>query len=86
MLYENNVYEIFRNSTKDLEGARGGVFALGNFDGVHLGHQALLKETIKLADEKNVLSGVMTFNPNPKKFFQPRNIFFNLLIASKKLK
>ena len=34
--------KIFRNSTKDLEGARGGVFALGNFDGVHLGHKEII--------------------------------------------
>jgi riboflavin kinase/FMN adenylyltransferase len=73
------------NSYKNIpERLKGGVVALGNFDGVHLGHQALLKETIKLADEKNVLSGVMTFNPNPKKFFQPRNIFFQLTNSQQK--
>ena len=38
--------EIFRNSTKDLVNARGGVFALGNFDGVHLGHKEIISKAI----------------------------------------
>jgi riboflavin kinase / FMN adenylyltransferase len=67
------------NSYKNIpERLQGGVVALGNFDGVHLGHRVLLKETIKLADEINTFPGVMTFSPHPKKFFQPENIFFQL--------
>ncbi|MFQ3360893.1 MAG: riboflavin kinase/FMN adenylyltransferase [Alphaproteobacteria bacterium] len=65
----------YKNIPKRLQ---GGVVALGNFDGVHLGHRVLLKETIKLAYELNVFPGVMTFAPHPKKFFQPENSFFQL--------
>ena len=43
------------------------VITIGNFDGVHLGHQALLHEVIKKADEINGTSMAMTFEPHPKR-------------------
>ena len=42
------------------------IFALGFFDGVHLGHQALLKACKELAQENNCFSGVVTFTSHPK--------------------
>src|SRR3990167_3421847 len=47
----------------------GGVVTIGNFDGVHLGHQALLRQTVQLARERGVPSLVMTFEPHPFEFF-----------------
>ncbi|MCM3587195.1 bifunctional riboflavin kinase/FAD synthetase [Mesobacillus maritimus] len=41
------------------------VMALGYFDGVHLGHQEVMKEAIKIAKEKGMKSAVMTFDPHP---------------------
>ena len=38
---------------------------IGYFDGMHLGHQALLNETIKVAKEKSLSSGLITFNKDP---------------------
>ncbi len=49
--------------------ARGGVVTIGNFDGVHLGHQALLRETVAKAGELGVPALVMTFEPHPFEFF-----------------
>ena len=46
------------------------VFALGFFDGVHLGHQALLRECRALAAEKECTSAVMTFRTHPAKFLK----------------
>jgi len=43
------------------------VITIGNFDGVHLGHKALLDEVIKKADELNGTSMAMTFEPHPKR-------------------
>lgn len=45
--------------------------AIGNFDGIHLGHQALLKRLIETASLKGLKSGVMTFEPHPREFFTP---------------
>lgn len=39
--------------------------ALGYFDGIHLGHQALMQETMNYANSHHIKSAVMTFNPNP---------------------
>ena len=40
--------------------------ALGNFDGVHLGHQKLIKETIEIARERGLKSAVFTFSNHPR--------------------
>jgi len=45
------------------------VITIGNFDGVHLGHQALLTEVKRRAYDLRVESAVMTFEPNPKDYF-----------------
>lgn len=47
------------------------VLAIGNFDGVHLGHQALLSEARRMADEAQCALHVLTFFPHPKRFFSP---------------
>lgn len=52
--------------------ATGAVVAIGNFDGVHLGHQALLAETVKQARAQNRPAAVMTFDPHPRSFFAPQ--------------
>lgn len=45
------------------------VVTIGNFDGVHLGHQALLTEVKKRAYDLKLESAVITFEPNPKDYF-----------------
>ncbi|WP_418790179.1 bifunctional riboflavin kinase/FAD synthetase [Phosphitispora sp. TUW77] len=47
------------------------VIALGNFDGVHLGHRELIKKAIQLADRTEGVSGVFTFDPHPMTVIQP---------------
>ena len=42
------------------------VFALGFFDGVHVGHQALLRQCVRLADERNCQAGAITFDTHPE--------------------
>ncbi len=46
-----------------------GVIAIGNFDGLHLGHQKVIKEAKKKARKKKIPFGVMTFEPMPVMFF-----------------
>ncbi|MBA3696998.1 MAG: bifunctional riboflavin kinase/FAD synthetase [Methylotenera sp.] len=45
--------------------------AIGNFDGMHLGHQALLKKLIETAKLHSLTPAVMTFEPHPREFFAP---------------
>ncbi len=45
------------------------IFALGFFDGVHLGHQALLKACVRLAAEKNAQPAAITFDRHPQSLF-----------------
>ena len=47
--------------------------AIGNFDGFHLGHQALLIKLCEVAKNKNLTPAVMTFEPHPREFFTPLN-------------
>ena len=47
--------------------------AIGNFDGMHLGHQALLHKLCEHAESKNLTPAVMTFEPHPREFFTPLN-------------
>ena len=44
---------------------------VGNFDGVHRGHQALLKRVVAAAHERHLAPAVMTFEPHPREFFTP---------------
>ena len=45
------------------------VFAVGNFDGVHQGHRALLEGARAKADELGCRAGVLTFAPHPRRYF-----------------
>lgn len=45
---------------------------IGNFDGVHRGHQALLGELRRAADQRGLHAAVMTFEPHPREFFAVR--------------
>lgn len=49
---------------------RGCVLTIGNFDGVHLGHQAVIKGLIKDAKEHQLPSTVMIFEPQPQEYFR----------------
>ena len=50
---------------------RGGVVAIGNFDGVHRGHQAVLERAREEADRRGVPALVLTFEPHPRTVFRP---------------
>ncbi|MGD9638545.1 MAG: bifunctional riboflavin kinase/FAD synthetase [Alphaproteobacteria bacterium] len=59
------------NKIKEYKKTNNLVLAIGNFDGVHLGHQAILEQAKNIAKEKNYRFGVMTFEPHPKTYFNP---------------
>ncbi len=51
---------------------RNGVIAIGNFDGLHLGHQKVIKEAKQKAKNNKIPFGVMTFEPVPVMFFNKK--------------
>ncbi len=63
--------DIFRHYTGLPAGARGGAVAIGNFDGIHLGHQFVIRKASELARTSGVKQGVLTFEPHPRSVFQP---------------
>jgi riboflavin kinase/FMN adenylyltransferase len=58
--------------------ARGAVLAIGNFDGVHLGHRGVIKETGAIAKRLGAPLAVMTFEPHPRRLFAPDAAPFRL--------
>jgi riboflavin kinase/FMN adenylyltransferase len=52
---------------------RRAVLSVGNFDGLHLGHQKILRQVIACAQEQKAIAGVITFDPHPLKVLRPGN-------------
>ncbi len=71
-----NIHEKFENS----------VLTLGNFDGLHLGHQELVKMIIRRAQETGALSMVVTFRPHPLKVLAPEKCPPLISIYEEKIK
>lgn len=64
---------------------RGASVAIGNFDGVHLGHQAVIDQTRKVAADNGSPLGILTFEPHPREYFAPDAPAFRLMNAEAKL-
>ena len=60
--------------------------AIGNFDGIHKGHQKVFKETKKIAKKKKIKFGVLTFTPLPVMFFNKKIKNYRLASEEQKLK
>lgn len=60
---------VFRHHSRIDDRARGAVVAIGNFDGIHRGHQGVIAKAARLAAEFDCPLAVMTFEPHPRTFF-----------------
>ena len=58
---------------------------IGNFDGVHIGHQALIEKLIAESKKRKLIPAVMTFEPHPKEFFTPQDAPTRLTTLREKL-
>ena len=63
--------KIYKNANLNKK-HKGGVIAIGNFDGIHLGHQKVIKEAKKKAKKNKLPFGIMTFEPVPVMFFNSK--------------
>jgi riboflavin kinase / FMN adenylyltransferase len=60
---------------------KNGLVAIGNFDGVHRGHQQLLNVAKTEASKRGCSWGILTFEPHPRSFFKPQDPVFRLTPA-----
>ena len=63
----------------------GFVAAIGNFDGVHVGHGKVISAAVKHAQHSRMTPAVITFNPHPRRFFAPEAEGFALADDEDKL-
>lgn len=64
---------------------RGGALTIGNFDGVHLGHRAVVERVREQANRLGAPAGAMLFDPHPRQFFQPTRPLFVLTPLPRRL-
>lgn len=77
--------QVFYGTETLRSSARGAVLAIGNFDGVHRGHQALIAATVHEARGLAAPGGALVFEPHPREFFQPDKPHFRLMPLARKL-
>ena len=63
--------EILRDPIGNDDPPQGSVISIGNFDGVHIGHQAVLRHVVERADALGTSAVAMTFDPHPVKLLRP---------------
>jgi riboflavin kinase/FMN adenylyltransferase len=83
MLPEN--FRVVRDRAGD-DALRGAVVALGNFDGVHRGHKAVIAAAQRRAAALKRPAAVLTFEPHPRVFFNPNEKLFRLTDEAAKLR
>ena len=74
---------VFRSYTRPVPGPTA--IAIGNFDGVHLGHGALLERLCDVARESRLPPTILTFEPHPREFFSPASAPARLTTLREKL-
>ncbi len=79
-------FAIIRDDTPLAEIRRGTVVAMGNFDGVHLGHRAVIKAALDMAQLHGTVAMAVTFEPHPRSFFSPNTPQFRLTDEHSKLR
>lgn len=77
---------LLRNGDDLPANLRGGAYAIGNFDGVHRGHKALIAEAVSLATAGGRPAGVIVFEPHPREFFHPEEPHFRLTPLPEKVR
>lgn len=59
--------------------------AIGNFDGLHIGHTKVITDAVSCAQSENITPAVITFNPHPRRFFNPDAEGFAILDEDDKI-
>jgi riboflavin kinase/FMN adenylyltransferase len=77
---------VIRDTTPAAAIPKGSVVAMGNFDGVHLGHRAVIAAALQMARTHGRPALAVTFEPHPRSFFSPNSPQFRLTDETSKLR
>ncbi len=80
------VFTIIRDQTPASAIPKGAVVAMGNFDGVHLGHRAVIAAALEMGKAHGRPALALTFEPHPRRFFSPTTPQFRLTDETAKLR
>lgn len=75
---------VFTDHRNIPDNSRGASVALGNFDGVHAGHRAVIDLARRVSESKSVPLAVLIFEPPPRRFFQPDSPPFRIMRPPKR--
>jgi riboflavin kinase/FMN adenylyltransferase len=81
-----SVFTVIRDTTPIAEIPRGTVVAMGNFDGVHRGHRAVIAAALEMGRAQGRPALALTFEPHPRRFFSPNTPQFRLSDETAKLR
>jgi riboflavin kinase/FMN adenylyltransferase len=79
-------FTVIRDTTAAAAIRKGSVVAMGNFDGVHLGHRAVIAAALQMARNHGRPALAVTFEPHPRSFFSPNSPQFRLTDETAKLR
>src|SRR5436853_5757201 len=79
-------FTVIRDTTPAAAIPKGAVVAMGNFDGVHLGHRAVIRAALEMAKRHDRPALAVTFEPHPRRFFSPSTPQFRLTDETAKLR
>lgn len=79
-------FTVIRDTTPAADIPRGAVVAMGNFDGVHLGHRAVIDAALQMGRAHGKPAFAVTFEPHPRSFFSPNSPQFRLSDETNKLR
>ena len=79
-------FTVIRDTTPAAAIPRGAVVAMGNFDGVHLGHRAVIAAALRMGRAHGKPALAVTFEPHPRSFFSPNSPQFRLTTEANKLR
>ncbi|MFI5092733.1 MAG: bifunctional riboflavin kinase/FAD synthetase [Candidatus Acidiferrum sp.] len=83
-------FELFSSSqawaARHAASNRGSTLAIGNFDGIHLGHQAILRAVASRAADSNAVATILTFDPTPQKILRPETAPLRISTTEQRLR
>jgi riboflavin kinase/FMN adenylyltransferase len=79
-------FTVIRDTTPAAAIPKGAVVAMGNFDGVHLGHRAVIAAALQMGQAHGRPALAVTFEPHPRSFFSPNSPQFRLTDETGKLR